>query len=98
MGRGLRVLHSTGIWLCLAGVLLMISGDGPFLTLGLARWPTPLPFIASPPLYLALLFLGFLCAAAAGLVEPRGIPGLEALIRPLVLLVAAFSGVDCPLR
>jgi hypothetical protein len=68
----------------------MISGDGPLLTAGLSRWPTPLPFVAPPPLYLALLFLGFLCLAAASAAQPRSVPGLRAVVIPLVLLVGVF--------
>ena len=90
MARGLHDLNFTGRWLCLAGLFLLISGDGLFQTLGLSRWPTPLPFVASLPLYLALLFLGFLCFAGAGAVKSRSIPGVRGVFIPMALLLGAF--------
>jgi len=68
----------------------MISGDGPLLTAGLSRWPTPLPFVASPPLYLALLFLAFLCFAAASASKSKSVPGPRAVFIPLAFLLGAF--------
>jgi O-antigen ligase len=90
MGRGLHVLNSAGQWLSLSGLFLMISGDGPLLSAGLSRWPTPLPFVASPPLYLALLFLGFLCLGGAARLQWRSIPTVRAIVKPLGLLLCAF--------
>lgn len=90
MERGLHALLSTGRWLCLAGLLLLISGDGLLLTAGLARWPTPLPFVASFPLYLALLFLGFLCFAAAGGVTSAAVSAARGVFIPLGLLLGAL--------
>jgi O-antigen ligase len=90
MGRGLRGVNSAGQWLSLSGLLLMISGDGPLHSAGLSRWPTPLPFVASPPLYLALLFLGFLCFAGATRLQWRSAPPVRAVVKPLGLLLCAF--------
>jgi len=90
MARGLHDVNLTGRWLSLAGLLLMISGDGPFQTLGLSRWPTPLPFVASLPLYLPLLFLGFLFFGVANGLKSKTTPGVHAVIKPLGLLLGAF--------
>jgi O-antigen ligase len=92
MLRGPDVISSTGRWLCLAGLLLMISGDGPALTAGLSRLPASLPFIGSPPLYLALLFTGFVLFLGSVGITRGSIPGVPRVSLPLALLLGAFVG------
>ena len=75
----IEVVKATGRWLCLAGLLLMITGDSP----------RSIPVIRAPWLYLVLLLLGSLCFAAGGL-KPRRIPGVAAVVKPLALLLGAF--------
>ncbi len=57
---------AAGRWLFLAGLLFMVTGDGPASTIGISRWPTPLPFLAWPWLYLVLLVLGARVFVAGG--------------------------------
>src|SRR5688572_16389145 len=74
-----EVVKATGRWLCLAGLLLMITGDSP----------RAIPVLRASWLYLVLLLLGSLCFAAGGL-KPRRIPGVAAVVKPLALLLCAF--------
>lgn len=88
--RELHVLHSTGRWLCLAGLLLMISGDAPIAMLGASSWPMPFRALAWSRLYLALLVLGIVCVAIGGGARPSRMACLDAVMLPLGLLLGAF--------
>jgi O-antigen ligase len=81
---------TAGRWLFLAGLMLMVTGDGPASTIGLSRWPTPLPFLAWPWLYLVLLLLGTLLFAVGGGVKSWKLPHLRFLAVPIAALLAAF--------
>jgi O-antigen ligase len=81
---------TAGRWLFLAGLLLMVGGDGPSTTIGISRWPTPLPFLAWPWLYLVLLTLGVACLAAGGALRSWRLPHLRFIVTPLVALIAAL--------
>jgi O-antigen ligase len=78
-----------GRWLVLAGLLLMVAGDGPSSTIGISRWPTPLPFLAWPWLYLVLLMLGVACLAGGGALTWR-LPHLNFIVPPLAALLATL--------
>ncbi len=69
-GKDRRAPDSTviaaGRWLLLAGLLFMVTGDGPTSTIRVSKWPTPFPFLAYPWLYLSLLLLGIACFVAGG--------------------------------
>src|SRR5688500_11871800 len=82
-------LKSTGICLCLAGLLLMISGGSPLRMIGASRWQTPVQFFAWSRLYLVLLLSGIVCFAAGGGVKSRN-RCLDPLVKPLGLLLGAF--------
>jgi O-antigen ligase len=90
MTASLRVLKTSGLWLCLAGVLLMITGDGPSDTIRPSMWQTPLPFLAWRWLYIVLLFVGGLCFAAGVGVKPARVAFLRVIAKPLALLLGAF--------
>ena len=79
-----------GRWLFLAGLMLMVTGDGPSSTVGTTRWLTPFPFLAWPWLYLVLLTLGAVCFAAGGGVRSWRPPHLRFLLVPLAALLGAF--------
>jgi len=81
---------AAGRWFVLAGLLLMITGDGPASTIGVSRWPTPFPFLAWPWLYLAILALGTICLIAGGTVKTWRVPHLRGLATPLAVLIGAF--------
>ena len=81
---------TAGRWLFLAGVLLMVTGDGPPWTVRISKWPTPLPFLAWPWLYLLLLVLGAVCFAAGGGVKSWRLPHLRFVAIPLAALLGAF--------
>jgi O-antigen ligase len=81
---------TAGHWLFLAGLLVMVGGDGPSSTIGIARWPTPLPFLAWSWLYLVLLTLGVACLAAGGALKSWRLPHLRFIVTPLAALLAAF--------
>jgi O-antigen ligase len=81
---------TAGRWLLLAGLLFMVTGDGPTSTVRVAKWPTPLPFLANPWLYLSLLLLGVVCFIAGGGVKSWRLPQLRSILVPLAALVAAF--------
>ena len=83
-------MTTAGRSLFLAGLLLMVGGDGPSSTIGIARWPTPLPFLAWPWLYLLLLTLGVACLAAGGALKSWRLPHLRFIVTPLIALLAAF--------
>src|SRR5688572_5813263 len=83
------VLKSTGICLCLAGLLLMISGDSPVRMTGVSRWQTPVQFFAWSRLYLVLLLSGMVCFAAGGGAKSRN-RCLDSLVKPVGLLLGAF--------
>jgi O-antigen ligase len=90
MTAALRVLKTSGLWLCLAGVLLMITGDGPSDTIRPSTWQTPLPFLAWRWLYIVLVFMGGLCFAAGVRVRPAKVAFLRVIAKPLALLLGAF--------
>ncbi len=79
-----------GLWLFLAGLLVMITGDGPSSTIGVSRWPTPFPFLAWSWLYLVLLVLGVVCVVAGGGLKSWRLPHLRFIVTPLALLLGAF--------
>lgn len=79
-----------GRWLFLAGVMLMVTGDGPSSTVGLSRWPTPLPFLAWEWLYVVLLSAGAVCFLAGGGVKSGKLPHLHFVVVPLAVLLGAF--------
>ena len=79
-----------GRWLFLAGVMLMVTGDGPSSTIGLSRWPTPFPFLSWEWLYLVLLSVGAVCFVAGGGVKSWTLPHLRFVVVPLVVLLGAF--------
>jgi len=81
---------TAGRWFLLAGVLLMVTGDGPVSTIGISRWPTPLPFLAWPWLYLLLLVIGAVLFIAGGGVTSWKLPHLRFMIAPLAGVLAAF--------
>jgi O-antigen ligase len=82
---------TAGRWLLLAGLLFMVTGDGPSSTVRMSKWPTPLPFLSWPWLYLVLLALGLTCFVAGGGVRSWKPPHLRAMVIPLGLLLAAFA-------
>jgi O-antigen ligase len=79
-----------GLWFFLAGLLFMITGDGPATTVTPARWPTPFPFLAWPWLYLVLLGLGAAFIIAGGGVKSWRLPHLRFIATPLAALLGAF--------
>ena len=79
-----------GRWLFLAGVMLMVTGDGPSSTIGKSRWLTPFPFLAWEWLYLVLLLLGAVCFVAGGGVKSWKPSHLRFMVIPLTVLLAAF--------
>ena len=79
-----------GRWLFLAGVLLLVTGDGPSSTIGKSKWATPLPFLAWEWLYLVLLLLGAACFVAGGGVKSWRPSHLRFMAIPLTALLAAF--------
>ena len=81
---------AAGRWLFLAGLMLMVTGDGPVSTIGISRWPTPLPFLAWPWLYLLLLLIGAVLFIAGGGVTSWRLPHLRFMIVPLAAVLAAF--------
>jgi O-antigen ligase len=81
---------TAGRWLVLAGLLFMVTGDGPTSTVRVSKWPTPLPFLSNPWLYLALLLLGAVCFVAGGGVKSWKLPQLRFIVIPLAALVGAF--------
>ena len=81
---------TAGRWLLLAGLLFMVTGDGPTSTVRVSRWPTPLPFLANPWLYLSFLLLGVVCFVAGGGVKSWRLPQLRFIVVPLAALVGAF--------
>jgi O-antigen ligase len=81
---------TAGRWLFLAGLMLMVTGDGPASTIGMSRWPTPLPFLAWSWLYLALLALGAVLFAAGGGIRSWTLPHLRFIVVPIGALLAAF--------
>jgi O-antigen ligase len=81
---------TAGRWLLLAGLLFMVTGDGPSSTVRMSRWPTPLPFLAWPWLYLVLLVLGIACFIAGGGVKSWKPPHLRGIVAPLGALLATF--------
>ena len=81
---------AAGRWLLLAGLLFMVTGDGPATTIRLSKWPTPLPFLAYPWLYLSLLLLGIACFVAGGGVKSWKPSHLRFIVMPIVALLSAF--------
>ena len=81
---------TAGRWLLLAGLLFMVTGDGPASTIRVSKWLTPLPFLAYPWLYLALVLLGAACFVAGGGVKSWKPSHLRFIVVPGVALVGAF--------
>lgn len=81
---------AAGRWLLLAGLLFMVTGDGPASTIRVSKWLTPLPFLAYPWLYLALVLLGAACFVAGGGVKSWKPSHLRFIAVPGVSLVGAF--------
>jgi hypothetical protein len=81
---------TAGRWLFLAGILLMVTGDGPPWTIRISKWPTPFPFLAWPWLYPVLLALGAACFAAGGGVKSWRLPHLRFVVIPLAAVLGAF--------
>ena len=84
------VVAAAGRWLLLCSILLMVTGDGPESTIRMVKWPTPLPFLAWPWLYLTLLGI-----ALVFIVGGRGVPSwtpkhLRFLVAPLSFLLVAL--------
>jgi O-antigen ligase len=79
-----------GLWFFLAGLLFMITGDGPSTTVTATRWPTPVPFLAWQWLYLVLLGVGAVCMVARGGAVSWRLPHLRFLVTPLAVLLGAF--------
>jgi O-antigen ligase len=84
------VVAAAGRGLLLVGILLMVTGDGPASTLRMAKWPTPVPFLAWSWLYLVLLGVAIVCIAVG-----RGLPSwtpahLRVLVAPLAFLLFAL--------
>ena len=84
---------AAGRWLLLAGLLFMVTGDGPPTTIRLSKWPTPLPFLAYPWLYLSLLLLGIACFVAGGGVKSWKPSHLRFIVVPIVALLQRFPPV-----
>jgi len=80
---------TAGRWLFLAGLLLLITGDGPSSTIRVSKWPTPLPFLSWPWLYIVLLSAGAIALVAGGALRSWKLPHARAIAVPLVLLIAA---------
>jgi O-antigen ligase len=86
----LRVVTLAGVWFFLAGLLFMITGDGPAVAVTPVRWVTPFPFLAWPWLYLVLLGLGAACMVAGGGVKSWKLPHLRFIVTPLTALLGAL--------
>src|SRR5262245_15634033 len=71
---------TAGRWLLVAGLMFMVTGDGPSSTVRISKWPTPLPFLAWPWPYLVLLVLGIACFAAGGGVKSWKPPHLRFMV------------------
>jgi O-antigen ligase len=84
------IVTAAGLCFFLAGLLFMITGDGPSTTVTASRWLTPVPFLAWPWLYLVLLGLGAVCIAAGGGVKSWRLPHLRFIVTPLAALLGAF--------
>ena len=76
----IEAVNATGRWLCLAGLLLMITGDSP----------GSIPVIRAPWLYLVLLGVGAACIVAGGGVKSWRLPHFRFLVKPLAALLAVF--------
>jgi O-antigen ligase len=81
---------TAGRWLLLAGLLLMVTGDGPTTTIRMSTWPTPFPFLAYPWLYLSLLLLGMACFIAGGGIKSWKASHFRFIVVPVVALLCAF--------
>src|SRR6185503_14225793 len=79
-----------GLWFFLAGLFLMITVDGPAVSVTPSRWITPVPFLARPWLHLVLLGVGAACIVAGGGVKSWRLPHLRFLVKPLAALLAVF--------
>jgi O-antigen ligase len=79
-----------GRWLLVAGLMFMVTGDGPSSTVRISKWPTPVPFLAWQWLYPVLLVLGIACFVAGGGVKSWKPPHLRVMVAPLGALLAAF--------
>lgn len=78
-------LAAFGRWCFLAGVFLMVSGDG------LTTFREPIPAEAWPWLYLVPLAVSFVLMVLAGRIDPRR-PARAAIVSgPLAVLLAAFA-------
>jgi O-antigen ligase len=84
------IVTVAGLWFFLAGLLFMITGDGPSTTVTASRWLTPVPFLAWPWLYLVLLGLGAVCIVAGGGVKSWRLPHLRFIVTPMAALLGAF--------
>jgi O-antigen ligase len=88
--RSIPGIATVGRWLFLCGVLLMVTGDGPASTIRVSEWPTPLPVLAWPWLYLILILASFACMTAGGGVTSWRPARLGVLGPPLACLLGSF--------
>jgi len=68
----------------------MVTGDGPSATVRVASWPTPLPFLGWPWLYVALLALSAACLIAGGSVRSWKPEHLRFMAAPVGAILVAF--------
>ena len=78
-------LAAFGRWCFLAGVFLMVSGDG-LTTIG-----EPVPAEAWPWLYLVPFAVSFVLMALAGRINPRRPARAAVISRSIAVLLAAFA-------
>ena len=78
-------LAAFGRWCFLAGVFLMVSGDG------LTTIREPMPAEAWPWLYLVPFAVAFVLLALAGRIDPRRSARAAIVSGPLAVLLAAFA-------
>ena len=78
-------LAAFGRWCFLAGVFLMVSGDG------LTTFREPIPAEAWPWLYLVPFVVSFGLMALAGRIDPRRPVRAAIVFAPIAILLAAFA-------
>jgi O-antigen ligase len=89
-GKSIPGLAAAGRWLFLCGVLLMVTGDGPASTVRISKWPSPVPWLAWPWLYLVLITASFVCLAVGRGVTSWRPAHLRFLVPALACLLAAM--------